>query len=465
MKKREKLVFFIFIIFFWFFSLNSQEYIAIERMEFNTNSFDEFGPSYFKDGILYSSNKMVNIVQNIKTKDQNFTFDVYYYNLKDSEDTSVYVNIKKILERINTPYNDGPIVYFNEKYYISQNYDVRKGKKYIAPVGIFIYSFMNDSLIKIDTFPFNKNSYRLGHACIAENGKKLYFSSDMPDGYGGFDIYEVEIEDGKFKNLKNLGNTVNTEFDETFPFFVGNRLYFSSNRNNYQYDIYYSELEKDNISSPIRLPGPINTDKYNDFAFICDSTYENGFFTSDRKGTDDIYKFYSTLPSFSSCDTIIPEELCYHFVDETSLYIDTLPVKYLWDMGDSTLIEGWEVDHCYKDYGTYEVKLTMIDTLTNEKQVVDTYIMELVKPIQPFITYNKPIKLNEEIEFDASLSYFPDCTILDYIWMFNDGFKQKGIKCKRTFTKKGTVIVKLGVIAKCNELEIKKCSYIVLDVN
>ncbi|MCX7954249.1 MAG: PKD domain-containing protein [Bacteroidales bacterium] len=443
--------------------ITSQEYIKTERMSFNTSDYDEFGPFFFKNGILYVSNKKTDIITSKKSEeDEKYFFDIYFFPF--TKDTSVEKILTNILNRINTPYNDGPVAVHNNTFYVSQNYDVRSGKNYKAPVGLFAYEFNKDSLLRIYSFYFNRNDYRVGHAFITNDGERLFFSSNMPGGFGGFDIYVVEKNDTSFGLPKNLGKPINSEFDEITPYFLNNRLYFASNRNNLQFDIYYSENINNKWEEVICLPEPINTAKYNEFSFICDSTYEYGFFSSNRKGSDDIFKFYSTLPSFQECDSLIPPELCYHFIDETSQYLDTLPVKYMWSMGDGTTLYGWEVDHCYKDFGVYNVTLTMLDTIGHENQVVATYVMELTKPIQPYITYSEPLLIGKEIKFDASESYFPDCDIKDYVWSFSDNQKFVGKKCTRVFNKAGTYVVKLGVVAKCNNQEIKKCSFVVIEV-
>ena len=69
------------------------------------------------------------------------------------------------------------------------------------------------------------------HPSVSADGKKLYFSSDRPGGYGGMDLYSVEIlEENKYGKPINLGPDINSSFDEVFPFsFSENFLFFSSN--------------------------------------------------------------------------------------------------------------------------------------------------------------------------------------------------------------------------------------------
>ena len=66
---------------------------------------------------------------------------------------------------------------------------------------------------------------------VSPDGKKIYIASNIPGGFGGFDIYEATIaEDGTIGKLVNLGPNVNTADDEKYPFMSSDNkyLYFSS---------------------------------------------------------------------------------------------------------------------------------------------------------------------------------------------------------------------------------------------
>lgn len=100
------------------------------------------------------------------------------------------------------------------------------------------------------------------------DGKTLYFISNRPGGFGGFDLYTCsKLENGKWSKAVNLGPDINTEFDEVAPFPLadGNSLYFSSNRQHPQkgYDIYIAEKNKLHFSK-VNLAGyPVNSSENN----------------------------------------------------------------------------------------------------------------------------------------------------------------------------------------------------------
>ena len=69
----------------------------------------------------------------------------------------------------------------------------------------------------------------LAHLAISPNGHYLYFSSDMPGGYGGKDIWRVPVSNSGFGAVENLGDAINTPGNEMFPTIKDNgNLYFSS---------------------------------------------------------------------------------------------------------------------------------------------------------------------------------------------------------------------------------------------
>lgn len=155
----------------------------------------------------------------------------------------------------------------------------------------------NFHLINTEPLPFNSNEYSVRCPELSKDGKQLFFASNMPGGYGQFDLYVVDIlEDGSFSNPKNLGPNVNSKKDELYPFItVNNELYFSStgHKGKGRFDIFLSVLENGIYGKPINLPAPVNS-KQDDFSFVLNSHHNSGFFSSNRDGgigDVDIYAF------------------------------------------------------------------------------------------------------------------------------------------------------------------------------
>ena len=107
------------------------------------------------------------------------------------------------------------------------------------------------------------------HASFSDDGLKIFYSSDRRRGEGGFDIWVSEKGATEWKKPKNLGETINTEFDETTPFTVNNgqTIYFSS-KGHYNmggFDIFYSNVENKEWKTPVNIGYPINTTGDNQF--------------------------------------------------------------------------------------------------------------------------------------------------------------------------------------------------------
>lgn len=134
------------------------------------------------------------------------------------------------------------------------------------------------------------------HPAISPDGEWLYFTSDMPGGKGGLDIWRVRITAHGLGGVENLGSPVNTEGDEAFPTFRPNGdLYFSSTGHPGLggYDIFIAHTAKDGKVT-LSHPGyPLNS-QGDDFGMTFEGVHNRGFFSSNRgdmRGWDHLYSF------------------------------------------------------------------------------------------------------------------------------------------------------------------------------
>lgn len=129
------------------------------------------------------------------------------------------------------------------------------------------------------------------------DGNKLFIVSDRPGGYGGLDIYmSQKNENGEWSEPKNLGDKINTPYDEDAPYFDpdGKTFYFASRGNSSigEYDIFRSTLTDTSWSNPVNLGYPINTPS-DDIYFTMTSRYNRGYYSSGRlegNGDMDLYR-------------------------------------------------------------------------------------------------------------------------------------------------------------------------------
>ncbi len=203
-----------------------------------------------------------------------------------------------LVSEINTKWHDGPVAISadgNTMFFGSESFNesefVKDKDKRLKFGKIYLYKATKngDKWSNIKPLPFNNEAYSLRNPALSADGKTLYFSSDMPGGIGGEDIYKVSVDGDTYGAPENLGNKVNTEGDESFPFITNKGvLYFASNaREGFGgFDIFKIDLAKD--TEPLNVGEPVNTEK-DDFSFAFNTDKKVAFFSSNRAGVDNIY--------------------------------------------------------------------------------------------------------------------------------------------------------------------------------
>ena len=142
--------------------------------------------------------------------------------------------------------------------------------------------------------------YWEGSASLSADGKTLYFSSERPDGFGGRDLYSAELqEDGTWKNVQNLGSTINTKFNEDAVFIHPDQktLYFSSEGLSSMggYDIFYTYLENDGWTEPVNVGYPVNTIGDDRF-YVLSADGNTGYYSTGGKNEDGGHDIYTVTP-------------------------------------------------------------------------------------------------------------------------------------------------------------------------
>jgi len=236
--------------------------------------------------------------------------DIYSFDVTDS---GSYLNEDYLGSNINTKYHEGLASFDNEgNMYISresfyENEYVKdpESNNITSLIGIYKISKGEKNVVALN---INSVEYSVKNPSISSDGKTLYFSSDMPGGFGNFDIYRGDIdENGNINNVENLGQKVNTEGQEMFPF-IGdkNNLYFSSDSQLGLggLDVFFTK-EVDGKWASVRNVGiPVNSNA-DDFAFSMNEATGEGFVSSNRsggKGSDDIYSIKRLIPI---CDVLL----------------------------------------------------------------------------------------------------------------------------------------------------------------
>ncbi|WP_262247630.1 OmpA family protein [Parapedobacter soli] len=202
---------------------------------------------------------------------------------------------------------DGNTLYVTRTY-VGKDADLKKedGRRYRTnTLELYIYKKKDDGWIAEPFAHNNIDEYSVGHAALSPDETVLYFSSDMPGGHGGTDIWYSERQaDGSWGRPVNAGPLINTVGDELFPTIAPDgTLYYSTDglAGMGGLDVFRSTGSRGQWDAPANLRYPVNS-AADDFAYVVygeDAEGFRGFLSSDRKGGvggDDIYSFSFDKP-------------------------------------------------------------------------------------------------------------------------------------------------------------------------
>jgi len=159
-----------------------------------------------------------------------------------------------------------------------------------------------------------------GNPSVSPDELTLFFSSDLPKGQGGKDIWMAtrKTASDEFGHVANLGPVINTPGDEMFPFMRNDTtLYFSSNGHPGMggLDIFKSTFSNGEWTKPVNMQVPINSPG-DDFAIVFNPEEDKGFFSSNRKGgrgSDDLYSFVNP-PVIFTLSGVVKDENTLQFI-------------------------------------------------------------------------------------------------------------------------------------------------------
>lgn len=282
---------------------NKNEHVEITNVKkLNTTHLD-FSPIPYRDGVVFTSTRGISRMNNRKdvwTKD-NFS-DLFY--AKKNDDGTLQDPIP-LFGAINGSYHDGTAT-FNRPgnmMFFTRNNNDGKSKKGLIDLKIYMATKDADGYwANMEELEFNSDEFTTCHPTLSPDGRRLYFASNRPGGYGGLDIYVVTSADGGWTTPQNLGPTVNSSDNEIFPFMGEDEtLYYSSkgHKGLGGLDIYMAQKvdSEDEGSWSIRenMGEKFNTKK-DDFGFWISEDKSHGYLSSSRydgMGKDDIYEWKS----------------------------------------------------------------------------------------------------------------------------------------------------------------------------
>ena len=266
------------------------------NMEDINSEYADFG------GIVYGKDFYFASGRNTSRKTYQWNEEPYLEIYKATNVGGTMKNAELLNGDVNTKYHesnavisaDGKRMYFDRNDYFEGDYD--KSANGINQINLYYAENIDGKgWSGVVSAPFNNNEYSTGHPALSQDGNTLYFVSDMPGGKGGSDIYMVAINsDGSLGTPERLGDNINTEGKELFPYLDSNgTLYFSSNGHMGigGLDVFYAEAQGDGFDVVNNLGKGVNSSA-DDFAYKYDPTSQSGYVSSNREGgmgSDDIY--------------------------------------------------------------------------------------------------------------------------------------------------------------------------------
>lgn len=271
-------------------------FYTVQSVPFQTE-FDEIGPEIAGDRLIYLSNHHnVEIIQRTEGSSGRGFFSWLSTRIKvlekDDETTINYSRSKSFADELNAKFHKGTATFTasgDTMIFTKSNDVLTKTGLYTSQL-LFAHK-VNNKWVEFDAFEYNSLEYSISHPALSKDHKTLYFSSDMPGGFGGMDIYKSDLVDGKWSFPENMGSDINTSQDEGHPFLHKGVLFFSSNGHPGLggLDIFKVRLS-DKIKDVMNIGYPINTVS-DDFDIVLDSTAAHGYLVSNRGAdNDNIYE-------------------------------------------------------------------------------------------------------------------------------------------------------------------------------
>ncbi|GJQ05840.1 OmpA family protein [Capnocytophaga canimorsus] len=340
----------------------------LHLVDINTE-YSEYGTAFYGDKVVFAASN------NSLFKPTSYWTGETFYNLYEAHRDSIALSKKSEFSSVlSTKFNestavftaDGNTVYFTRNNYINKKVGMDSDNAILLKI-LKSTKDANGRWSKPVELPFNSNVYSVAHPALSPDEKYLYFASNMRGSRGASDIFRVEIlSGGGYGKPENLGENVNTDGRESFPFISKNNvLYFASDGfpGLGGLDIFAAQIRPDgSLGKAVNVGRPANSPD-DDFCYVIDSDTRVGFLTSNRSGgvgKDDIYSFYERVPLTFSCTKlmrgVVKDAHTQAVLSDASLTlsgVDFEALDSIQSAQDGTFAFAKEVD-CYKPY--YYVK-------------------------------------------------------------------------------------------------------------
>lgn len=428
----------------------------------NINSrYSDFCPFVLDDRMYFTSDRSNNVGIEYTNKSGGGLSNIYIATLKDSVKLK---GLKAYSAKVNSKYNEGPIcldttgnTMILTKTFINPE---KSGNKAEAQqLHLYISKKEKGEWTEHIPMGFCLPDYTYCHPSLSPDNKRLYFSSNLKGGRGKMDVYYSEFKSGKWSKPINLGPKVNSTANDVFPFLANDQLlYYSSDRTTGYggLDIYRINIKDTNSISTL-LEKPINSID-DDFGVYIESDKEQGYFSSNRnkKNSDDIFFFKEKIPA-AICTKYIEPKYCYEFDEEQGEkhvnQIDQVgqenAIVYEWDFGDGITKRGFKVEHCYDDPGTHTVSLKVMEVISGALLYSDaTRVFSIPDSTPVHIESPDTVNARQLVRISSLKTELKDYKILETSWDFGDNKSAKGIEVRHRYFKKGAYYIRIKMLVR-----------------
>lgn len=255
----------------------------------NDSATRQIGITYYGDGVVFASDELGEDIGEMRTRG--------FLNMRVSG-VDAEGNLKrseKFTESLNSnERHDGPAAFSRDGLHIfySKSVASREGGTVLQ---IWTSSFRDGRWTEARPLAFLMQGSNFTHPTLSADGRTLYFASDMKGTFGGLDIWMSNYEDNSWTYPINLGKDINTAKDDAWPYIhPDGDLYFSSKGHPGfgGYDIFRTRPLGNGVDwLPIENLGQPFNSSFSDVSFIMSDDQTQGFLSSNRSKSYDVFKF------------------------------------------------------------------------------------------------------------------------------------------------------------------------------
>jgi tetratricopeptide (TPR) repeat protein len=302
----------------------------VHRAKLNSN-YSELQVVQIEENQVYlvSNQPQVDIIKKIDSKENSAFYNVKKIDTYEDPFSMValnYENPQPSGQALKAPFHISAISIFDDgkKMIYSASSKVRN-EKGNYPLQLYFAKKQKNKWVKFKDYEHNNLLYDLCEPSMSNDGKTLIFSANFDDGLGGKDLYKSTKTEKGWTKPESLGNSVNTERDERFPFINNSTLYFASNGHAGLggFDVYKAKLMEESYQDLENLGYPINS-SYDELSFNIDSLAQVGFLSSNRQkgGFDfDIFEFALDLQIYPLMVEGVVKFIEHNWMDSTELKV------------------------------------------------------------------------------------------------------------------------------------------------